>query len=272
MGRPRWFVEIIEKAFPSRFFFARMTHLPLIGRLVDFSLFNGDELIYLPRDRTIPIHEHIGNPGNIVLPSQVVAHFIEKASYHWIMNFCLCRESESCQDYPIDHGCLFLGEAVLKINPDFGRLVTKEEALAHVQRCREAGLVHMIGRNKLDSIWLGVKPVEKLLTICNCCPCCCLWRILPTVHPIIADKVERMPGVTVSINPENCTICGICTDGVCFADAILLTGNKVKISDDCRTCGRCVEACPNGAIELTITDDSYVQKTIHILTDMVDIN
>jgi hypothetical protein len=90
------------------------------------------------------------------------------------MNTCLCRDAKQCKDYPIDLGCLFLGEAALGINPRLGRGVTKREALEHIRRCREAGLVHLIGRNKLDTVWLGVGPGDKLLTICHCCPCCCL--------------------------------------------------------------------------------------------------
>jgi hypothetical protein len=77
------------------------------------------------------------------------------------MNSCICREAERCEDYPIDLGCLFLGEAALGINPQLGRRVTKEKALQHVRRCREAGLVHLIGRNKLDTMWLGVGPGDR---------------------------------------------------------------------------------------------------------------
>ena len=69
-----------------------------------------------------------------------------------------------------------MGEAAHGINPQLGRKVSKEEALEHLKKCREAGLVHVIGRNELDALWLGVRPGYKLLTVCNCCHCCCITR------------------------------------------------------------------------------------------------
>ena len=179
MARPIWFVNLVKKYFPSRFSLAKLTKVPVVGRVIDYGLFEGDDIIYLPKDSVIQINESVTRPEDMVLPSQVLEHFIEKATHHWIMNFCICRDASGCRDHPIDLGCLFLGEAALGINPEFGRLASKEEALAYVRRCRDAGLVHMIGRNKLDTVWLGVDPGHKLLTICNCCPCCCLWKMLP---------------------------------------------------------------------------------------------
>ena len=200
MSRPIWFVNLIKKSFPTRFALARFTRAPLIGRLIDHAFFDGDDIIYLPRDNLIQdnllqVNEPIERPADIALPSAVVAHFIEQAEYHWIMDFCLCRESDHCHDYPRELGCIFLGEAVLKINPKLGRLATRQEALNHLRRCQEAGLVHMIGRNKLDTIWLGATPGKQLLPICNCCPCCCLWKIIPDLNPIISSKVTKMPGI-----------------------------------------------------------------------------
>jgi hypothetical protein len=231
MARPVWLVTLIKRAFPTRFAAARATRLPMLGRLVDGWLFDGDDLIYLPPDqavRTVSVDEAIGGPGDVVLPSRVVEHVVERARVHWIMDSCICRAAAGCQDYPVELGCLFLGEAALGINPELGRRVTKEEALAHVERCREAGLVHLIGRNKLDAVWLGVGPGRRLLTVCNCCPCCCLWRVLPHITPRIGDKVARMPGVTVEVTAR-CVGCGTCTEGVCFVDAIGLEDGRAAI-------------------------------------------
>jgi len=271
LARPVWFVNLIKKAFPQRFWLARMTNLPLIGELVDWGVFNGDDLLYLPTDRSIVISEPISNPGDFVLPSKIVEHFIDNASHHWVMDFCLCRDSNKCKDYPAQLGCLFLGEAVMQINPRLGRLVTKEEAHKHVQRCREAGLVHMVGRNKLDVLWLGAGPGEKLLTICNCCPCCCLWKMLPEITPQISSKVNRLPGVSVQVS-DDCLGYGDCTDDVCFVNAIQLVDGQAVISSQCRGCGRCVDICPNDAIELTIHEGEYVENTIQRITQLVDVH
>lgn len=270
MARPTWFVNLLKWLYPSRRAFAKMTHLPVIGQVVDFFLFRDDTIIYLPQDHTIAIHAEIEEESSMVLPSQVVDYFIERASHHWIMDFCICREGNGCRDYPHDLGCIFLGESVTKINSDMGRRVTKEEALQHAQRCQEAGLVHTIGRSRLDAAWLGAFPSQKLMTICNCCPCCCLWGLAPHLAPTIGGKITKMPGVQVTIT-ERCTGCGECLDGICAMEALEQKDGKIIINGACRGCGRCVEICPQEAIELTIHGTHSLQETIARISPLVDL-
>ncbi len=270
MARSVKFVEFLIKNFPGLYDFAKLTRIPIIGKIIDLLLFNGDYLIYLPKDKVINVNRTLNGPDEFTLPSQVLISFINKTNYHWIMNFCICRTGMKCKDYPLELGCLFLGEAVLGINPKFGRRVSKNEALEHVKRCSEVGLVHVVGRNLLDKQWLGVKPGNKLLTICNCCPCCCLWRIAPVVNPKIGKRVKRMPGITVQVT-NKCTGCGICTKGTCFVDAIQLIGKEAKISNECRGCGRCIDVCPQKAIELIIEGKYNVQKVITRIEKLVDV-
>jgi ferredoxin len=270
VARSTRFVKLLKKVYPARYLAALITNLPVVESVADFGFFMGDDVVYLPKDNTIQINKSIPQPEEIVLPSQVVEHFIEKANYHWIMDFCLCRDGAHCNDYPRDFGCLFLGEAVTGINPQLGRMVSKQEALDHVKRCREAGLVHMVGRNKLDRVWLGVRPGHKLLTICNCCPCCCLYGTLPYMSPRIGKKIQKLSGVQISVN-ELCIGCGTCCEGICFVDAIQIIDGRASISDDCRACGRCVEACPEGAIELTIESNLVFNETIERLSSLVDL-
>jgi ferredoxin len=130
--------------------------------------------------------------------------------------------------------------------------------------------VHLIGRNKLDTVWLGIGPSDRLMTICNCCPCCCLWRMLPQIDPAIGSKVSRLPGVSVTVT-DRCAGCGTCAGGICFVDAIRLQEGRAMISDACRGCGRCVEVCPTGAIELTVEDLGFVDAAIARLTPLVDV-
>ncbi len=272
MASPYFIKTIINKTFSQRFFLSKLTRYPVIGRVIEYLLFEDDEVIYLPRDNTIsiPINTDIAPKEDVVLRSKVLEHFIRQANYHWIMDFCICRDSTSCQDYPMDLGCIFLGEAAMGINPKFGHKATVEETLEHAVRCREAGLVHLIGRNKLDSVWLNVGPGQKLLTICNCCPCCCLWKILPEINTNISSKVNRMPGVEVVVT-DQCVGCGSCTQNVCFVNAISLDGEQATISDNCRGCGRCVEVCPNNAIEVRINEDSPVKTAIDKIYPLVDV-
>ena len=116
---------------------------------------------------------------------------------------------------------------------------------------------------------LGVGPGDKLLTICNCCPCCCLWGILPHIAPRIGDKVSRMEGVTVTTNGR-CVGCGICARDVCFVDAIHVVDDRAVIGDACRGCGRCVDVCPEAAIELSISHNRFVERSIARISPLVD--
>ncbi len=261
-------MTLVKTAFPGRFLLARATRLPLLGALIDHLLFEGDRMIYLPRDGVVPDNENVAPLEEMVLPSRVVDHLIEQASTLWVMDRCICRDADGCHDYPIDVGCLFLGQAAAGINPALGHPVSRDEALAHVRRAREAGLVHMVGRNKLDTLWLGIGPAQKLLTICSCCPCCCLWRVLPHVSSQIGAKVTAMPGVSVRVG-EGCIGCGTCA-GVCFVDAMEMVDGRALITDTCRGCGRCVEACPQGAIEL-VMDRPFLDGTLAAITTVVDI-
>lgn len=270
MARPLWFVHLLKKTFPNTILIAKLTKIPFIGKIIDLLMFEDDNLIFLPRDRVIQVNKQVDQLTNIVLPSQVIEYFIQKANYHWIMNFCICRDSMQCKDYPISMGCLFLGESVLQINPQLGRQVNKEEALKHLKLCQEKGLVHVIGRNKLDSQWLNAKPGNTLLTICNCCPCCCLYRIIPHLKSSISSKMQRMPGVKVQVG-NKCIGCGICTKDVCFVNAIRLIDKRAIISNECRGCGRCVDMCPQNAIELTVENEVYVKKTIERINKSVDV-
>ncbi len=269
MSRPMWFVGLVKKSFPYRFATARLTRVPLLGGLIERALFKGDDLMVLPLDKVVPIDENVEESAQVILPCQIVEHFIEKAGFLWIMDNCICRDSLSCENYPVDLGCLFLGEAARGINPKLGRSVTREEALRHVRRCREEGLFHLIGRNKIDSVWLNVGPGEKLLTICNCCPCCCVWTIIPDIADRISDCLTRMPGLRIAVT-DRCTGCGTCTE-TCFAGAIHLENGRAVIDDSCKGCGHCAAACPEGAVEVRIEDDSFLEKSIERLSSKVDV-
>jgi ferredoxin len=270
--RPLWFIDLLKKGFRYRYSLARLSRLPVLGGVMDRLFFEGDDLVYLPKDRVIQveINQSFDPPESVVLPSQVVHSFIDEGTIHFVMDFCICRESNRCEDYPRDLGCLFVGEAASRIDPRLGMLVSREEAHRHVGLVGEAGLVHLVGRNKLDTVWLDVGPGERLLTVCNCCPCCCLWRMLPDLDPSIGGRVTKMEGVDVRV-AEGCVGCGACLES-CFVGAIRIVDGRSEIGDECRGCGRCQEACPNNAITITIPDLADVEGTIRRIEGVVDVS
>ncbi len=229
----------------------------------------GDGIVCLPDNQLIQVNEEVQLQGDMVLPSQVINHFTEKSSYRAIMNFCLCRDANKCKDYPIELGCLFIGEAARSIHSDIHCSATIEEAKAHVQQWTEAGLVHIVGRAKFDSVILDAGPHDRLLTICGCCPCCCIARALPFIPPELSDMVQKMPGVSMHVN-DTCIGCGKCMD-ICIFEGIKLDGTKAEDTDSCRACGRCAQVCPSDSIEISINDSTYVQKTIEMLSQHIDV-
>ena len=270
MASPYWMKTLIKKIYGARFFVSGLTHYRPIGWLIDRLLFKDDNVVFVPKDTVIAVNEEAGAPTGVAAPSEIVEHFIREASFIWIMDFCICRDSEKCGDYPVSHGCVFLGPAAAGINPKFGRPARVEEALDHVRRCREAGLIHMIGRNQLDTVWLNIGPPEKLMTICNCCPCCCLWQVLPYLNPDISGKISRIPGIRMEVS-ENCNGCGVCANGICFVGAIhVKQGSAVIDQDQCRGCGRCVSVCPGGAVDMIVENDAFVENAIKRLSKSAD--
>ncbi len=271
MQKNKKFVKLLEKFFPYRSKLAKITKIPIMRFIIKKMLFEKTNLTVLTKDKQVEINlnKKINPPESIVLPSKIVDQFIEESCYRFIMNFCICREAMDCKNYPKEIGCLFLGKAAKHINQEFGHKATKNQALKHVKKCRELGLVHLVGRDVIDEQWLGVYPGEKLMVVCNCCNCCCLWRMLPDMDKDTGMVVKKMPGVEIKVT-DKCTGCGECTD-ICFVKAIKIKEGVAQISEECRGCGRCAEICPNNAIKVKINDNDFIEKTIKRINSSVDV-
>ena len=270
-------VKGLSKVFWSRFKLAAFTRRSrLFNRLVTKALFDGDDMVVLPKDdvvrsRRITMDMDFEDGGeSTVLPSDIVKDIIDRSSDIFIMDFCLCRRSNDCSDYPKEKGCVFLGKGVHRIPEDFGHLASGEEAKAYIDECTELGLVHIIGRNKLDSIWLNTGHKRDLMTICNCCPCCCLWNMTRNISDEIGSTFRRLNGVSVSVDADACIGCGSCGE-ICFTKAISVTDGKCSLdSGMCRGCGRCVEICPTDAISITF-DPSVVDAEVDRIHSLVNL-
>lgn len=275
-------VRVIHSTFNSRFFMAKACRkLPPLAWVVDKMFFEGDDIQVLPRDTAIKtrgvvnireVEVNVSVPvsnENTVLLSHVLREMIKKSKYHFIMDSCICRTSNNCQDYPPDLGCLFLGKGSKRISTKLGRPVSAEEAIAHVERGHEEGLVPIIGRNKIDSVWLNTGPKEDLLSICHCCQCCCLWKMTPNLPEDMGSSFSSMEGIQISFNEEICNGCGLCAEDNCFVDAIKIVDGKAKRDDHkCRICGRCAETCPRNAVIIQVAADA-VKRSIKRVQPLV---
>ncbi|MFC1474540.1 DUF362 domain-containing protein [bacterium] len=217
--------------------------------------------------RVIPVNQSVDNVEDVVLPSQIVRRLIEKSGRRVLMDKCICRAAGSCESYPADLGCIFMGQASRKISRGLGKPVSVDRALDHLDKCEAAGLVHLVGRFKFDAILLNATPHHKLLSICNCCECCCVFKNIPDLYAPIGETLKKLEGVEVTVGDE-CKGCGLCA-GSCFVRAITLDGDRAVISDACKGCGRCVTKCPTGSIKLTIENSELVENTIKQFEDIV---
>ena len=267
-------IALVKRIFHLRFKVAGLTRKSkIMDKIIKKSLFEHDGTYFIPSNQsvknissqTITMNYDISKPDMIVMPSDIIKSMINEADDIVIMNKCLCRNSTGCTDYPRDLGCIFLGKTTRKISRRHCREVTRQEAIEHIDKCAEAGLIHIMGRNKMDSVWMGVGPNEELLTICNCCPCCCLWRVYPDLSDTIQNDFYKLPGVSIELNTEECVGCGKCQE-VCFAKCITIENSKAKIDENiCIGCGQCSNNCPTNAMKL-----NYNKKDVNSVFDKIN--
>lgn len=267
-------IALVKRIFHLRFMVAGWTRKSrVMDKIIKKALFEHDGTYFIPSNpsvknissQTITMNYDISKPDMIVMPSDIIKSVINKADDIVIMNSCLCRNSTECTDYPRDLGCIFLGKTTRKISRDHCRQVTSAEAIEHIDKCADAGLIHIMGRNRMDSVWMGVRPEDELLTICNCCPCCCLWRVYPNLSDTIQNDFYKLPGVSIELDIDDCVGCGKCEE-VCFAKCITIENSKAKIDEDvCIGCGQCSNNCPTGAIKVI-----YNKENVESVFDKID--
>jgi ferredoxin len=214
----------------------------------------------------LPIQQDILIPANTILPRQLLETLVERSSTRVVMNSCLCRTVEGCDDYPLDLGCLFLGEGAEQIHSSMAHNVSREEALAHINRGIALSLSPTIIHSWFDAAILGID-YRKMLGICFCCPCCCTLQRSVTLGPdTFQDSVKPIPGIKVEITSD-CIGCGTCLD-TCTFQAIELHSPAAIITSKCKACGRCVEICPLHAIRMEIeTNNSNIDNLLMTIQD-----
>lgn len=262
-------IFVVNRIFNWRFWIAGLTKKSKVAKkVINKMLFEKDDVVVIPN--TIPINQKIEGETSEFLPTDVMKEVIKQCDDIVIMNSCLCRTSNKCEDYPQDIGCIFLGPTTRKIPRAVGRTATVEEAFDQIDKADKAGLSHIIGRNKIDSVWMNARPGEGLLTICHCCPCCCLWKVVPNLDDDISDKISRMDGIKVTLDQDKCRKCLKCIKKPCMFDAITFENKTVSINQDiCRGCGLCVNECKYDAISIDY-DDRTIDNLINRMYNLIE--
>ncbi len=241
----------------------KLGKIPGIRRLIPWMNPKKNSMSY------IPVNKNLGELSNEQLPVKALHDFIDKASVHVIMNNCGCRLARKCEHYTHDVGCLFMGDSANKIPHGVSRFVTKEEAHAHVDRAIEAGLIPMTGKVRVDNFIFLTPDKSQLLSVCFCCPCCCMLRDFKYMPGEYLDGImQPVEGVTVEVT-ENCIGCGTCL-AACGFDAIIIENGLAVHNRQCRGCGRCVTYCPNEGVRITLNNPNVVDDIKNRIESYVD--
>ena len=211
-----------------------------------------------PWNRVFPAENAL--PGEIeILPYEVASQMMAKNEVIALAD-CPCRVLGRNCDKPLDVCLVFDGAARFLAERSMAKLISLEEARQVLKKSEEAALVHT-----------GSNNAEKLMFMCNCCPCCCHMLMLLT-------KREPPKGLAKSsyqarFNVEACINCGICEER-CPMGAYITKEDTIDFSQNkCIGCGLCISTCPTDAIILEKRGDySPPAKNISELIEKVTIN
>jgi len=209
----------------------------------------------------LPVNVDVQNEA-LPMPPAVLIELIKRAGYIHVLDKCLCRVGGFCKKHSHDIGCLMLGKTGFEAVPQFSRRISTDDAIAHVERALDNGLVPVIARSRIDNYVFLLKDTHTLIGVCFCCDCCCAFRFynhvpekqLNTVFPLLE-------GLQIEVN-DQCVGCGACVK-TCYMHAVSVEAGRARHSEICRGCGRCAGTCPHGAVEIRMTDPSYIDKTIN---------
>lgn len=179
-----------------------------------------------------------------IVPHEDARRYLLEAKSFRVVD-CICRVRQRHIGNPCrfpERVCLFLTTAERPPTPDD---ITRDEALAILDRAEEIGLVHTCFNHAAG---IGV--------ICNCCDCCCV-----PLRAITSWGIEGSPAHSsyyAVIDAEECTGCGTCI-GRCLVGALHDHDGVTAVDRErCIGCGVCVTGCPNDVARLQRKPDEEI--------------
>jgi len=204
---------------------------------------------------TIPIGKSIIRE-NYTETYENVKEILKTTTGPIVLNDCVCRithdiAGDKCKLSDLRETCIALKSvAQYCIDAGRGRLVSKEEALALIDKFEEVGFVIQPENNKNPEF------------ICCCCGCCCAVLNMAKQFPKPAEKYSS--NYYASVDTEKCAGCGTCTTR-CRMDAISLKNEKAVVNlDRCIGCGLCTSTCKTGAVALNKKEKTTVPPANHV--------
>lgn len=246
--RPGWYLWVLAKIWKLSYI---KPSVPILGRIV--SAIRSDTI--KPEQFNIshiPINARV-ETVNTPLPAVILENIIRESPRRTIIRRCTCREARNCKDYDIHTACMHIGAATEEEDVTVARHVTVDEAIEHLHKAVNMGLIPFMGHAAGDNTIWNVSKDRPFITVCFCCPCCCTlfygYKYLPQQSK---DLFHRLEGVGIKVDKGKCTGCGECVRR-CFAGTISLhEGKAVHDEEHCKGCGICATVCPEGAVTVTI--------------------
>lgn len=199
----------------------------------------GETLTLSPQvHRVIPVNQTIRADMEIQ-PYESAAEIVD-GTQAWGVVDCICRKQKALISDPCEHPL----DVCMVLSPTPGafdqsstiRALTRDEAMATLQRAAEAGLVHSVSNNQ-QGLWY----------LCNCCTCSC--GILRGMADLGMANVIARSAFINTVDEDRCIGCGDCL-AYCQFDALSLE-DAVQVNDPrCVGCGVCVPVCPEDALGL----------------------
>jgi NAD-dependent dihydropyrimidine dehydrogenase PreA subunit len=193
-------------------------------------------------DRVVPVEKEIPIQQEVVLPYEGIESIIEKQEVI-SNNQCFCRNwkellNEPCKLNPPKFTCMSFGlVANFLIDHNFGKPISKEEAIEILKDAEDIGLVHKV-------VHVQQNPEQEEQSICNCCSCCC--ALFQGYQKGLA-AFHTLTSYIADVDITKCKGCGICVEK-CPIEAIeLINSLSVTNIDSCIGCGICAHFCSENA-------------------------
>lgn len=198
--------------------------------------------------RTVPIQRAVETPHHVAAYEDAVALLREKDLI--VVTDCICRKrtemvSTSCGK-PLEACFMFGSMGQYYLDRGMGRQIDREEAVAILTQCQEAGLVTQPATSRNPS------------GMCNCCgDCCGVLRALNN-HPRPAEIT--FSNYYATVDREACLGCATCLER-CQMHALSLDKEGLAQVDllRCIGCGLCVTTCPSGAMGLAPKAEAQIR-------------
>ncbi|MBP7148381.1 MAG: 4Fe-4S binding protein [Acidobacteria bacterium] len=190
--------------------------------------------------RVVPIHATIDSAAH-VLDHEDARRMVEAARVFRVAP-CICRKQSALRGRPCRHPeetCLTFATDPTAYDgvPEWGRVITREEALGVLDLAEREGLVHCTYNFRSQPFF-----------VCNCCSCCC--GFLRGLAEFRAPHMLARSNYAAAIDAALCANCGACV-ARCPVGAIAGgDASSVVAAERCIGCGVCAPECPRQAIRL----------------------